>query len=1180
MTGEIGSGVRRFREALARGEEPDAGVIAREHPGEALAIAEEVLRAEALYWARAREEMRLARAEVMREAGEDVTFGTVFRNAREDRGVSISALAAVARERGADLAPTTIERLEANQIAVTDVDPEVLAALIDNLQIGRHEFVASVWMALLEMQTHHSFTSTGRRASTLEPDAADYLDRVRNALGIPTDSTHDDVATAPSPTRTEVAAASSARDTEDALDVQAHVDRVFDAAPEERVGAIRRLFVEVLDFNSEQGEVSLAAAPANIELPAAADRIAGLEGVHVLYVALDAPENGRVRTAEVTEAAQLIADQLGVDLLLVFANAGASELHLVFPDLTGTRTVLRRLVFEHGEHNRTPVEQVSKIYRSSRDTRSVRVALAEAFDVEPVTKRFFQEYKRVFEQVEQSVTGVAEGEDRRLFVQTLFNRLMFVYFLQRKGWLNFRGDKNYLWALWSDYRRGRRETDNFYVGRLRALFFAGLNKPGSRDVTAGTDPLIGKVPFLNGGLFEEGVLDKRSGVTVSDEAIGALLTDLFDRFNFTVMESTPFDIEVAVDPEMLGKVFEELVTGRHGSGSYYTPRLVVSFMCREALKGYLEARGTGLMSETIAEFVDEHRTEAIDIAAARRVAAALSEVTVVDPACGSGAYLLGMMQELVELQTALYNAGVDEKKLYELKLEVIQRNLYGVDIDEFAVNIAMLRMWLSLAIEYEGDTPEPLPNLDFRVVCGDSLLGPDPSPENYGDLFRLRAHSVAVELAALKERYMSATTEKDEIKGAVEQLEDDLREALADAAAPLGAVDWRVAFAEVFDREGFDIVIGNPPYVESRSSSISASLKEAYRAQTQRDWGSSLPRGSDLLMFFFPRAAKLMRPGGRGLFITQNSWLNTDYGQKFQRFSIGRFSFSRIIDSASRFFASSNGPNINAVIGLFSRDSVESIEYAIANSTMGVRTIKAVPADSSLKWGSLFAMPESLELSLAKLQAKPQVTMDTRFGQGLNFPKREFNSPDSQTAIIVGHGGFVAAAADGTGPPVSASRANRIPALIMPRGIGDRYYCTFNACRAFSWSAVELYLPDVLWDSDTHYSLWAYLNSSLAWLFREVTGRKNLGGGMLKAEATDMKMLPVAFDYDFAAEAKSVFEMLRHREALSVWDEVDTREHRMLDEMVSGFFGISGEMDNVRRDLVQQVRFRAARSRR
>ena len=294
---------------------------------------------------------------------------------------------------------------------------------------------------------------------------------------------------------------------------------------------------------------------------------------------------------------------------------------------------------------------------------------------------------------------------------------MFVYFLQRKGWLDFRGDKDYLKALWNDYRLNHRETDNFHLSRLRTLFFAGLNNPASRDVTAGTELLIGKVPFLNGGLFEQGHLDERDGVTVPDEAIGAVLTELFDHFNFTVMESTPFDIEVAVDPEMLGKVFEELVTGRHSSGSYYTPRPVVSFMCREALKGYLEARDAGLTPDVIAEFVDEHRTEGIDVAAARRVAEALGKVTVVDPACGSGAYLLGMMQELVELQTTLYNAGADAKTLYELKLEIIERNLYGVDIDEFAVNIAMLRMWLSLAIDYEGDEPEPLPNLDFKVVC-------------------------------------------------------------------------------------------------------------------------------------------------------------------------------------------------------------------------------------------------------------------------------------------------------------------------------------------------------------------------------------------------------------------------------------------------------------------------------
>ena len=325
--------------------------------------------------------------------------------------------------------------------------------------------------------------------------------------------------------------------------------------------------------------------------------------------------------------------------------------------------------------------------------------------------------------------GVGENEDKRVFVQTLFNRLMFVYFLSRKGWLRFDGSADYLDALWQDYR-SLEGDNNFYVSKLKPLFFAGLNNPQSRNLMKDNPVLygvIGDVPFLNGGLFEETELDRRDGITVPDEAIGQVLTGLFDRFNFTVMESTPFDIEVAVDPEMLGKVFEELVTGRHDSGAYYTPRTVVSFMCREALKAYMEGQDTGLAPEAVARFVDHQDTDGLGVAQARRIAAALAEATVVDPACGSGAYLLGMMQELIELQTALYNAGADAKALYDLKLEIIQRNLYGVDIDSFAVNIAMLRMWLSLAIDYEGATPEPLPNLDFKVVCGDSLLGPDPS---------------------------------------------------------------------------------------------------------------------------------------------------------------------------------------------------------------------------------------------------------------------------------------------------------------------------------------------------------------------------------------------------------------------------------------------------------------------
>ena len=523
---------------------------------------------------------------------------------------------------------------------------------------------------------------------------------------------------------------------DDAVEVETQIASIFAATPDGRNSTIRSLFVETLDLDRDSGQVSLAGAPANVHLPEAAERVAVLDGVQVLYIPLNIEGTDRVRKAEVDAAARLIADQLGDDLLLVFTNTSVSQLHLILPKFEGARPTLRRMVVERDLPRRTAVQQVAGIYWMHRDRGLIRAALDQAFDVEPVTKDFFAEYKRIFEGAMIAVAGFGDGEEesKRTFVQTLFNRLMFVYFLSRKGWLRFptpadpgtgagaEQSADYLDALWQDYGKGLRDG-NFHRDRLLPLFFSGLNNPNSRDLTEGLRTVIGDVPFLNGGLFEETDLDRRNGISVPDEAVRQVLSGLFDRFNFTVMESTPFDIEVAVDPEMLGKVFEELVTGRHDSGAYYTPRPVVSFMCREALKGYLEGQETGLATDAIARFVDHHDTEGIGVPQARRVAEALAEVTVVDPACGSGAYLLGMMQELIELQVRLFNVTQDAKSLYDLKLEIIQRNLYGVDIDDFAVNIAMLRMWLSLAIDFEGATPEPLPNLDFKVICG-AAAGP------------------------------------------------------------------------------------------------------------------------------------------------------------------------------------------------------------------------------------------------------------------------------------------------------------------------------------------------------------------------------------------------------------------------------------------------------------------------
>jgi hypothetical protein len=203
--------------------------------------------------------------------------------------------------------------------------------------------------------------------------------------------------------------------------------------------------------------------------------------------------------------------------------------------------------------------------------------------------------------------------------------------------------------------------------------------------------------------------------------------------------------------------------------------------------------------------------------------------------------------------------------LYNLKLRIIEQNLYGADIDQFAINIAMLRLWLSLAIEYEGPVPPPLPNLDFKIVRGDSLLGPDPSPENYGDLFRHRIHELAGQLASLKDRHMRATgQEKTNLTKDIEGMKAQLREALADSAAPEGAVDWRVDFAEVFDRNGgFDIAVANPPY------GIDVPTRHRY-----------LAANADSYACFFMLGAELARRGMLA-FITPTSW---ETGERYAAF--------------------------------------------------------------------------------------------------------------------------------------------------------------------------------------------------------------------------------------------------------------------------------------------------------
>ena len=233
----------------------------------------------------------------------------------------------------------------------------------------------------------------------------------------------------------------------------------------------------------------------------------------------------------------------------------------------------------------------------------------------------------------------------------------------------------------------------------------------------------------------------------------------------------------------------------------------------------------------------------------------------------------------MELQTTLFNVGVDSRRLHELKLHIIERNLYGVDIDEFAVNIAMLRLWLSLAIEYEGAKPDPLPNLDFKIVCGDSLLGPDPSPEHIGDL----SHGLAnrLDLGTLKADYMraAARNDKEKLRSKITNVQDQVKRALGDASVPDDIVDWRIAFAEVFATGGgFDVVLANPPYGITVSDRRSQSIGN-----------------SDSYTCFMLLASEIA-PRGVMAYITPTSWETGEGFKEFRKVLFGRMALQSVVN--------------------------------------------------------------------------------------------------------------------------------------------------------------------------------------------------------------------------------------------------------------------------------------------
>ena len=484
------------------------------------------------------------------------------------------------------------------------------------------------------------------------------------------------------------------------------------------------------------------------------------------------------------------------------------------------------------------------------------------------------------------------------------------------------------------------------------------------------------------------------------------LIDILRRYKFTITENTPIEEEVALDPELLGKVFENLLaaynpetgaTARKQTGSFYTPREIVNYMVDESLIAHLKntvsSRAIHCPSETKLHHLLAYNDEPHQFtdAETEQLINAIDTLKILDPACGSGAFPMGILHKLVFILAKLdprndqwrqrqiakvqnlidmaeeiddstvrrntirdleqekdnINEAFERNELdYGRKLYLIENCIYGVDIQPVAVQIAKLRFFISLVVDQRiDDTQEnrgvrPLPNLETKFVAGDTLIGVEKPAQ-----LLMRNPEIdrkETELGGVRRKHFTARTPrtKEKYRNLDKQIRAKISQLLKSDGFPSETTEkianWdpydQNAVADFFDAEwmfgateGFDVVIGNPPYVESRNSMFSDEQKTAYGKQVISDWKEYLPRGSDLLIYFYARSAKFLNESGSGCFITQNAWLNTDYGRKFQRFSLNKFSFLKIIDSSSKFFSDSKSQNINTIITIFVRKLVEEL---------------------------------------------------------------------------------------------------------------------------------------------------------------------------------------------------------------------------------------------------------------
>ena len=668
----------------------------------------------------------------------------------------------------------------------------------------------------------------------------------------------------------------------------------------------------------------------------------------------------------------------GFDAALAVFNDGTNWRLSLICDLNEDATSTKRFTYVFGDEKafyKTPILR----FESLRTKANEFLEIKKAFSVEALSDDFFDEYRKQYAEFVKFLTGkeyVKKGnkwveqetgepdaqyftsfkEDDKLvrdYIKKMMGRIVFLYFLQSKGWLA--GNLHYMHDLF--YDASDEVKGNFLDKVLEPMFFGLLNtKPEDRSSAPMVNgvgvkyiPNADKIPYLNGGLFQQEKIDEVDSCFPA--GMFQSLFDFFDSYNFTIDENDPNDAEVGVDPEMLGKIFENLLEDNKDKGAFYTPKEIVRYMCQESLTAYLQ---TGIddaeVKEHIANFVKTNDVEELGGASselAMSIDQKLIDVKICDPAIGSGAFPMGLLRELYACRKSI--EIFEEDNAADIKRHIIQNNIYGVDIEKGAVDIARLRFWLALIIDEKE--PMPLPNLDFKIMQGNSLLesykgvdldvtskklktGKDTKKTRGVLSLGFEETDVQKTIQDLVKSYFSITDHtlraqrrqqidkyvKDYIKVCAEG-NHEVQDAVDELEIPNDQFFlWHTYFADVFEQGGFDIVIGNPPY--------GVSIKDDYRKAVVASWGN-VP-DYEIYYYFIVLAAPLLKEKGIMSYIIPNTFLFNTFAKHFREMLVEKWNVLEILDCTK--FPIFESAVVRNAINLFQKDSEGSKQVGYRNT--------------------------------------------------------------------------------------------------------------------------------------------------------------------------------------------------------------------------------------------------------